>query len=235
MTELAGGIWLDLLALVWFIGCWVGYTRYAKVQSATEVCLASVMHMYRVEWARALLRRSNRIADISVIMTFERNMAFLGSSSLIIVAGLLTVLGNLDHAMVLLAGLPFSLDQSLLQWEAKISLLMVMFVYAFFKFTWAMRQIGFAAILIGAAPDAEAADVSEQAQRDAAERIGRVVSMAAHHFNFGMRTYYFALAVLAWFINPWIFMCASGLVVWVLYRREFNSSVLRALSANRAA
>jgi len=232
LPEMAAGLWLEALAFAWFMACWIGYTRFAKRRSATDVCLSSVMHMYRVQWARALMSRGNRMSDMSVIATFERNMAFFGSSSLIIVAGLLTMLGNLGDAIELLASLPFSIDQSLLQWEGKLSLLVVMFVYAFFKFSWAMRQIGFAAILIGAAPETQTQQVSEQEQRDTAERIARVVSMAGHHFNFGIRTYYFALAVLAWLINPWIFMASAGLVVYVLYRREFASSVLRTLMTN---
>jgi uncharacterized membrane protein len=95
-----------------------------------------------------------------------------------------------------------------------------------------MRQIGFAAILIGAAPDAAQETLSDEEKRDTSQRIARVVSMAGHHFNFGIRTYYFALAVLAWFLNPWIFIAATLLVVYVLYRREFRSSVLRTLMAN---
>lgn len=225
-------MWAEALALAWFLLCWVGYTRFARKRSATEVCLSSVMHMYRIQWARALMSRANRMSDMSVIATFERNMAFFGSSSLIIVAGLLTMLGNIGDAIDLLANMPFTIDQSPLQWEAKLALLVVMFVYAFFKFSWAMRQIGFASILIGAAPETQNVEVSEQAQQDTAGRIARVVSMAGHHFNFGIRTYYFALAVLAWFINPWIFMGATGLVVYVLYRREFDSSVLRTLAGN---
>ena len=71
--------------------------------------------------------------------------------------------------------------------------------------------------------------------RQAAERIARVVSMAAHHFNFGMRSYYFALAVLAWMVSPWMFVAATALVVFVLYRREFHSSALSTLMSSSPA
>jgi len=223
---------IELGAFAWFLLCWAGYTRYAKRRSATDVCLASTMHMYRIEWMRAMLRREVRIADVSVLATFERNMAFFGSSSLLIVAGLLTLLGNLGEAVALLANVPFTTEQSLLQWEAKLLLLIVMFVYTFFKFSWAMRQIGFASVLMGAAPDASRNEVSEEEQRDSAERLARLISMAAHHFNFGVRAYYFALAVLAWFVNAWIFMGTATVVVYVLYRREFKSSALKTLTQN---
>ena len=89
--------------------------------------------------------------------------------------------------------------------------------------------MGFAAVLIGAAPNAHAEDVGDVEVRQMAERAARVVSMAAHHFNFGIRSYYFALAVLAWMVNPWLFIAATALVVFVLYRREFHSSVLSTL------
>jgi uncharacterized membrane protein len=227
-------LWLDIFAFVFFVLLWAGYAGFAKKRSATDVCLASVMHLYRVQWAKALMSRENRIADISVIMTFERNMAFLGSSALIIIAGLLTLLGNTDQAVNLFAHIPFAIDQSLAQLELKIAILIAMFVYAFFKFSWAMRQTSFAAVIIAGAPQGHREELSTQEEKDAAERIARVVSMAGHHFNFGIRTYYFALAVITWFINSWVFMGATALVVWVLYRREFRSSVLHTLAGNHS-
>jgi uncharacterized membrane protein len=57
--------------------------------------------------------------------------------------------------------------------------------------------------------------------------------MAANNFNLGLRTYYFSLSVLAWFINPWLFMLMVTGVVFILYRREFNSSTLRQLVISR--
>ena len=223
---------LDGAALTWFLTCWIGYSYFAKKRAKTEGCLSTVMHMYRVQWLTAMMGHPNRMADMSVIATFERNTAFLGSSSLLILAGLLTMLGNVSDALELFLTIPFASQQSLLQIELKLSLLIIMFVFAFFKFTWSMRQISFAAILIGAAPDTNTEDVSEATQIDTAERIANVVSRASHHFNYGMRTYYFALAVLSWFINPWLFIAMASLVVYVTYRREFDSSVLRALMTN---
>ena len=53
--------------------------------------------------------------------------------------------------------------------------------------------------------------------------------MAANQFNYGLRAYYFGMATLAWFINPWFFMLVSTGVVVVLYRREFHSDVLEVM------
>jgi len=53
--------------------------------------------------------------------------------------------------------------------------------------------------------------------------------MAANQFNFGLRSYYFGMTMLAWFVSPWLFMLMSAGVVFVLYRREFHSDVLEVM------
>ena len=65
-----------LLAVVWFVICWVGYTRYAQAKGRTTPCLASVLHLYREDWMRRMLLRDNRIADANVIGNLERNASF---------------------------------------------------------------------------------------------------------------------------------------------------------------
>ena len=98
----------NLLAVCWFAICWGGYTRYALWKGRDTACLASVLHLYREDWMRRMLLRDNRIADASVIGNLERNASFFASSTLIILAGILTVLGASDRALSLLADLPLS-------------------------------------------------------------------------------------------------------------------------------
>lgn len=75
-----------LIAVLWFILCWVGYTRYADWRGRDTACLASVMHLYRRDWMQRLLLRENRIADANVIGNLERNASFFASSTLIILS-----------------------------------------------------------------------------------------------------------------------------------------------------
>ena len=57
-----------------------------------------------------------------------------------------------------------------------------------------------------------------------------VTTLATKHFNRGVRAYYFALAMLASFIHPLLFVVTTTGVVLVLYLREFHSPALRVLS-----
>ncbi len=63
----------------------------------------------------------------------------------------------------------------------------------------------------------------------AARRLGRVNSLAGDEFNRGIRAYYFGLAAVAWFVQPWVFIAMTTMIAVVLYRRDFASPLLRAL------
>lgn len=230
----AESVWLNLAALCWFLVCWVGYTRYAWHRGRDTPCLASVLHLYRKDWMARLLLREQRIADASLISNLERNTSFFASSTLLILAGLITVMGATDQAQSLLRDLPFVAPVSREISEMKLLVMLGVFVYAFFTFSWAMRQYNFASVLFGSAPLVGEKHVSEIERKAFASRAAKVLSKAAHSFNQGLRSYYFALGMLSWFINPFVFMAASAGVVWVLYRREFRSSVLEVLMATPA-
>jgi len=228
LIEFGQTYWLNLVALAWFLVCFKGYMRYAKVQSYHTPCLASVLHLYRHEWMSRMLTREMRIADATVIANLERSVAFFASTTMLVLAGLMTVLGSTQQAIDIVADIPFAVHTSRGEWELKVLLLIALFIYAFFKFTWSLRQYGFASIMVGSAPTPREATSEQEAQAYAA-RVSKMTSMAANNFNIGLRTYYFSLAVLGWFINAWVFMVLSAGVVFVLYRREFTSSTLKTL------
>ncbi|WP_415901615.1 DUF599 domain-containing protein [Neptuniibacter sp. QD29_5] len=220
--------WLNLLALVWFLICFKGYMYYARKRSYETPCLASVLHMYRKEWMTRMLTRDVRIADTTAIANLERSVSFFASTTMLILAGLMTILGSTQQAIDVVADIPFTFHATRAEWELKILLLITLFVYAFFKFTWSLRQYGFVSIMIGGAPGPEE-HISQQQADAHSNRIAKMTSMAANSFNLGLRTYYFCMAILGWFINPWIFMGLTAGVVFVLYRREFKSSTLKTL------
>ncbi|MCJ8168994.1 DUF599 domain-containing protein [Atopomonas sediminilitoris] len=226
--------WPHWLAAGWYLACWLGYTRYATAKAKTTPCLASVLHLYREDWMRRMLMRDNRIADTSVVGNLERNASFFASSTLIILAGVFTVFGASEKALVALSSLPLVEQADRSVSEIKLLGLAMVFVYAFFTFSWCMRQYNFAAILLGSAPMVAERNVTEQERKLFVQRSARVISSAANQFNLGLRAYYFGLAMMVWFINPWLFIAASTVVMFVLYHREFHSSVLEVMMASQA-
>lgn len=105
---------------------------------------------------------------------------------------------------------------------------MTIFIYAFFKFAWAFRLSHYVAIMIGAMPGADAAH-AEQCTRHA-EQTARLIGVAGEHSNSGIRSYYHAIAAIAWFFHPLLFMLATSWVILILARRDFFSRSLRIIS-----
>ena len=221
--------YLDALALIIFVICWKGYSVYSNKAAKKKPCISNTLDLYREDWMRRLLKRNNRIADASVIGNLERNGAFFASSSLLIMAGILTALGYTEKAVELFNDVPYAVKNDRMMWEIKFGTLLLVFVYAFFKFTWAMRQYNFCAVLISSAPLYDESKISPAAREAFAKSAAKVANLAGDAFNIGLRSYYFALAVLGWFFHPLLFMAMSAIVVFILYHREFSSRALKAL------
>lgn len=223
--------WADIAAFVVFLLCWTGYSRYAVRKARTKPALSSTLHSHRKMWMLRVIERQafNRSPDMIALGTLERSVSFFASTTLVIIAGLLTLLGASEKALGILSTVSFAVEQSVLLWEIKVLLLLLMFVHAFFKFCWSMRCYSFLVVMMGGVPDTEPEQRDPERMEQWSSCAANVLSGAAHHYNLGLRTYYFALAVLAWFIGPWYFLVSSLLVVAVLYRRDFRSAVLESL------
>jgi len=224
MDYLRGNV-ANIVALLVFLTCFKGYLYYTSRKSKDTPCLAFAMHRFRKQWIRMALIRENRIADTNIVANLERSVSFFASSSLLVLAGLVTLLTSADAVMGMLSDIPFSDDSTRGEWELKVLLLILMFIYAFFKFTWALRQFGLVSVMIGAAPELSHHPSDQETFRHV-DAIARMASKASGNFNNGLRTYYFSMAVVAWFVNAWVFMFMSVLVAFVLYRREFKSDTL---------
>jgi len=215
----------DILGLIWFLTLWVCYTQYADRLSRRQRSLRAVMHRHRLQWMHSMLARDNRMVDAGIVANLQQSVSFFASATLLILAGLMTLLGASEKAIVLIREVSFASQPTLFLWELKLLVLVVIFVHAFFKFTWALRQFNYCSVLIGAAPrPADSPDAEAHASRAA-----EVSTRASKDFNQGLRAYYLSLAALGWFVNAWIFMLATTFVVGVLYWREYHSAALRVL------
>ncbi len=219
---------LDYAALAWFFGVWIGYTRFCDMgaESGGLRNLQQVMHRHRVLWMEQMIARDNRMIDGRIIGNLTSGATFMASTTIFLLAGVVALLGASDRAIDAFAEFAFAVQTSKAFFEAKLLILALCFVYAFFKFTWAMRQYNYCAVLIGAAPAPH--DLGSHRREDI-EALASVATNAAKHSNRGLRAYYFGLAMLSWFIHPVLFMVVTAAVVAVLYRREFNSRMVRIL------
>jgi uncharacterized membrane protein len=223
--------WEDWAALALFVFGWVGYALFASHRAKVESTLLASTNHYRRLWMAQVTYRDQRIVDAAVAQNLASSPSFWASTTILVLGGLLAVLGTNEKATEIFKDLPFAARTSMLIFDVKIVVLLAVFVYAFFRFTWSMRVYSFGTILVGAAPNVDVFDRGEADRQEFAERAGKLMGMAAESFADGLRAYYMAFAVIGWFISPVAFAIGTLMVLWVLYRREFRSDVLAVLRA----
>ena len=222
--------WIDWAAVVVFFASWAGYAHFARKGAYSNRSVLAATNAVRRQWMLQTTYREVRVIDGVVIQNLSTSPSFFASTTILIIGGLLAVLAG-DKAGDLVRDLPFAARTTALIFDLKLILLLVIFVYTFFRFTWSMRQYTFGALLVAAAPEAERF-LTEGLSREAfADKAGRVVGLAAETFNDGLRGYYFAFAAIGWFFSPLVFVLATFGVITILYLREFRSEVLQVLTS----
>lgn len=218
---------LDIAALAFLAASWTGYSWLADSRAWAPKSLSAAMNLQRLHWLQAVVERENRVSDAALTANLMGSVSFFASSTMLILGGLVALFGALDRVHEFLAGLPIAAAATREADALKIGVLVLIFVRAFFAFTWSLRQFNYTCILIGGAPS-PGADAAEKATF--VKRAARLHQLAGRSFNGGLRAYYFALATLCWFVHPLLFMAATAAVVGVLYRREFKSKTLKSLT-----
>src|SRR5271170_2719936 len=100
--------WQEILALLFFLGCWIGYARYAEHEDRIDKSLLAVTNRYRTQWMREMMKRDNRSVDAIMIGNLQRSITFFASTTIFIVAGLLTMLSYHDRANAIVGTIPFA-------------------------------------------------------------------------------------------------------------------------------
>ena len=219
---------LDIVAIVWFFLVWLGFSWVADYGWMKARSVTSIVNQYRELWMTEMLKREVKIVDTQIMGNLGSGLAFFASTSVLIIGGLSAALGAGETVVVLLEDIPFARGSSKLAYDLKIILLIGIFVYAFVKFSWSFRLSNYCSILIGAC-HSEARTHEEFVE--AARLPAQLSGLAGAHFNRGLRSYFFAMAALGWFINAEIFIVATTMTLITQYRREFRSRSYKVLKA----
>lgn len=214
----------DRAALAWFLLAWLGYGQLVRALRSRRSIASRMLGMRRA-WMLSMLGRENRITDASLIGHAVHSATFFASTTTLVLAALLGMLGNLDRTHAAVQDLAFTAKTSRPLLEAKVMLLVLVFARGFLTLSWALRQLNHCVALIGAAPLRP-----DAARRDAfADRAAAVLSLAVGSFDAGISAYYFALSALAWLLGPGPFALATGGIVAMLLWRQFGSAASEAI------
>lgn len=180
----------------------------------------------RRHWMERVCHRENHQSDATILGNLLRGALFFATTTIFILGGLVALLGTTQRVIEVVSQLPFTGSFPVWLWELKALILIYIFVYAFFKFTWSAWQYNALSIIVGAAPGPTAEPETAARYIDSASRMA---ALAGESFNHAIRAYYFSMAAMSWFLHPVALILVATLVTIVLYRREFASPTLTAL------
>jgi uncharacterized membrane protein len=218
---------VDFVGLALWALLWVGYVAWAALATRRGPSLMSSLARYRRAWMRQAYLRDNRITDVALVGSLMQSATFFSSTTLLILGGLFAVLGTVEKSAEVVASLPFATRTTQDLLEVKALALTLVFVYAFFRFTWSLRQFNLVSIVVGAYPSQREHLVADDRLVDQAARLNE---LAGANFTQGLRAYYFAIPLLLWLINPWLLAAGSVVITAATWYMEFRSATVRALA-----
>lgn len=122
---------IDIIAFSWLIFCWIGYSILIHTRKKRSDNIHGLMHQYRLEWMTHAIHREDRAVDLISLGNLMRSIAFFASTSILVTAALIPLLGYGDKAGVFIASLPYTISNTSPAWEIKTLLLIIIFTYAF--------------------------------------------------------------------------------------------------------
>ncbi|HEV2513957.1 MAG TPA: DUF599 domain-containing protein [Devosia sp.] len=211
---------MTLFATLFPLICWFAYNYGVPLLERKRPSLSVIMSMQRRRWVANAVKRDTPL-DAILAGNLMGSVSFLASTSVLLVLAVFTAFGNLTALTDTLttAGLKASYTSQDVQVHLFATL--AIFVLSFFSFTLALRQFNHFCILLGAI------EHSEHVARDEIDGIARLNTLAAKNFNNGIRAYYFAVPMVAWFANEWLAVVATLVTVAFMVHREFFSTAHR--------
>ena len=220
----------DTAAVLWFAAAIFGYRMLAGFGPLERRSIVGAIQRHRERWMVNMAVRDGRIVDAHLLGGLAQGNAFFASTSALIIGGLSALMGSGDKVQALLERIPYVAKSSAVLFELKVILLIIIFIFAFFKFAWAFRLSHYASIMIGSMPILEAGEANKLICQQHGLRTARLVGIAAEHANGGLRAYYYAIAAMGWFFHPHVFIATTTWVVLILLRRDFFSRSRRLIA-----
>ncbi|MGC4061789.1 MAG: DUF599 domain-containing protein [Aquabacterium sp.] len=224
--------WQDWAALALFVFGWVGYALFAGHRAKVESTLLASTNHYRRLWMAHVTYRDQRIVDAAVAQNLSTSPNFWASTTILVLGGLLAVLGTNEKATDIFKDLPFAARTSMLIFDVKIVVLLAVFVYAFFRFTWSMHATPSARSWSAPRPMSSCVRQRRPIARTSPRARGQArCAWPPRSFADGLRANLHGLRRDRLVHSPAAFAIGTLAVLWILYRREFRSDVLAVLRA----
>ncbi len=214
----------DVLALIIFVFCWLGYEPFLKRIGKRVGVITRDLSVVRAAWMKEATTRDVKLLDSNLMAHAVNSATHFSQANLILVAAVTGVLFGGRLPIRSAQALGFDIASPLLL-QIKLALIIICLSRGLLNFIWALRQMNYCAAAIGSLPE----DLRPEESRAFGDALANILEPAMTNFSQGVRGYYFSLAAAAWLFGPLSLALASVAAVALLGWRQSRSQAARGL------
>jgi uncharacterized membrane protein len=190
--------------------------------------LNTQLHAVRMQWLRVHQQsaREHRVFDAILLGHISSSISYFGSATLLVLAGLVGTLVNVNRIYDMTRDLKFLAPMSADLFTLYFAVVTLILALSFLAFTYALRKMAYTFALLGGLAEAPAAAPESKVM---VEQAATVLTEAVRSINNGIRGFYFAIAGLFLFAGPYICIGATIIITGVLFYRQMHSPTARAI------
>lgn len=189
------------------------YHFYLKVRQKRNPAytVGDVNILARTAWVEMIMRERKDILAVQTLRNSTMAATFLASTAVLLIMGVLTLSGQGEHLQSSWHSLNIIGEKHSGLWLAKLLLLLLDLLVAFFSFSMAVRVFNHVGYMINVPISLGYKEIQP---RNVAIHLNR----AGRFYYIGMRAYYFSVPVVFWLFGPHFMVLSSIGLVFFLYR-----------------
>ncbi len=215
---------IHLIAILFIFFSWLAYPLILRLIGVDP--LNTQLSLARRTWVQQMASRSGNPFDAIMLGHVVHSVAFFGSATLIVLAGIFTVFVKLEDIHTAVIEFDFIQQTSKELFIFNYVILTAVLTICFFSFTYTIRKLLYSLALIGALP--EQPDSQEQLD-ELIYSTTTVITESLKTFNFGIRGYYYAIACIALFVSPVFCLVTTLLITATLIYRQMSTPTSKAI------
>ena len=220
--------WPQFVAVALIFGLWGFYSAILRVIGKGS--LNTQLHAVRLRWLQMHqgIDREHRVFDAILLGHISNSIAYFGSATLIVLAGLVGTLVNVNHLYIVTRDLRF-LDTKMTAdlFTLYFALLTLVLALCVLAFTYALRKMAYTFALMGGL---QATPAHSPETKVMGEQAAIVLTEAVRSINNGIRGFYYAIAALFLFAGPYVSITATIFITSILYYRQLYSPTAIAIA-----
>jgi uncharacterized membrane protein len=187
-----------------------GYHLYLRLRTRRDhaYTMQSVIQTARVAWVENIMSdKSNSVLAVQTLRNSTMAATFLASTAVLMIMGVLNLMGKFEGSGSVLSALRDGKLSNIGFQNDKILILLVIYMWAFFCFSMAVRMYNHVGYLINSSNPKLKFSPS-------ARYVSDVLNRSGSYYGYGMRAYYISVPMIFSLYDPYFMAVASiGLIM----------------------